>query len=182
MKYIALLRGINVGGNNIIKMADLKSAFEKCGCMNVSTYINSGNVIFETDESEKEITEKLEKCLSETFHYTASFVLRTAKQMQEVVDGFPEIWKDPQDWKCYVVFLKEPITADQVMHEVELKPDVDKVDVGKTVVYFSSRSGVATSGFTKLMSKKIYKQLTIRNLNTTQKLLELMQSTSQTTK
>ena len=68
--YLALLRGINVGGNNVIRMADLKRCFEGCGFENVATFIQSGNVVFSADDGEvKEVTSRIESLLSRRFSY-----------------------------------------------------------------------------------------------------------------
>jgi uncharacterized protein (DUF1697 family) len=83
MKYLLLLRGINVGGNNIIKMADLKSCLESAGYSNVKTYIQSGNVIFESDERNVEkLTNEIEELLSKEFNYESKVVIRTHEQVK----------------------------------------------------------------------------------------------------
>ena len=177
MKYVALLRGINVGGNSIIRMADLKRAFEECGFTNVVTYINSGNVIFESEEkSIKAITDLLEKELSETFNFNLRLVVITHAQLQEVVRDAPSEWKKDSDLRRYISFIKEPVTAKDAVQEPELKDGVDFVKDGKQVLYLSTKlEGLTKSNFTKLMGKKIYQDMTMRNFNTVQKLLALME-------
>lgn len=177
MKYVALLRGINVGGNNIIRMVELKKAFEECGYSNVTTYINSGNVIFESEEKNTiKITEKLEKALSQTFNYKARLVIRSHEDLKQVVSDVPSSWKKKNDLRCYIAFVKEPVTVEVVMRDIELREDVDSIDLGKHVIYMSTKlSGLTKSKFNKLAAKKIYQDITIRNFNTTQKLLALME-------
>lgn len=177
IKYVALLRGINVGGNSIIKMAALKICFEKCGYKNVKTFIQSGNVIFESDEkSAEKIVQKLESNIVKTFNVQSRVVLRTIRQIKKVVGEIPAEWKKQKNLRCYVAFIKEPMTAAEASKEVELKKGVDFMKVGDGVLYLTSIFSQRTkSSFTKLASKKIYKEMTIRNYNTTQKLLKLME-------
>jgi uncharacterized protein (DUF1697 family) len=89
-RYIALLRGINVGGNNIIRMSDLKASFEELGFSDVVTYIQSGNVLFNTGEKDKQLLiERIEQHLSERFAYQSKIVLLSKEQLQHVVDSIP---------------------------------------------------------------------------------------------
>lgn len=176
MKYVALLRGINVGGKNIIKMADLKLAFENNGLVNVSTFIQSGNVIFETDNLKISLIEELiEKFLSQRFGYGATVVVLNVNQMAEVVDKMPIEWLDMDIWRGYVAFVKSPLTPVEVAREIKINPAVDQLKIGDNVIYMSTLiSGLTKSGFNKIVGTKIYKQITIRNINTTKKILELM--------
>ncbi len=175
-KYVALLRGINVGGNNIIKMAELKIAFEKNSFTNVKTYINSGNVIFESAEKDiAKITQNIEKDIAKTFKQNLQVVVISQKQLETVISEIPTEWKKGHDLRCYIAFIKEPFTPADFIKEVKLKENVDSVKTGKKVVYMSTKlEGLTKSGFTKLAGTKIYKNITIRNLNTSQKLLALM--------
>lgn len=86
MKYLALLRGINVGGNNIIKMTDLQKAFKDIGLNSVQTYIQSGNVIFESAETDKSLlTQEIESKLSTTFNYTSKIILIDNLQFKQII-------------------------------------------------------------------------------------------------
>ena len=176
MKYVALLRGINVGGNNIIKMVDLKACIEKCGCTDVQTYIQSGNVILESSEENSEkLTKKIEEALSKNFSYTALVVLKTEIQMKEIVAEVPNDWLTRSDIKCNVAFLKEPLTPRAAVSEIEVRDGVDQKCAGPEVVYMTTLIEKASqSALNKLNAKKISKQMTIRNFNTTQKIYALM--------
>ena len=112
--YIALLRGINVGGNNIIKMVDLKLAFEEMGFLNVKTYIQSGNVIFSSDRKNKvELTDEIEKKLLEKFSYNSIIVLRTKEELEEQLASAPKNYGvDNENYRYDVIFLKDTITVD----------------------------------------------------------------------
>lgn len=176
MKYIALLRGINVGGNSLIKMADLKIAVEKCGYQNVATYIQSGNVIFETNEGNSQrISKNLELALSKAFHIPLRVVVQSHKEFEQVISSVPDEWKKPNDIRCYIAFVREPVTVKEVIQEIKPKETVDRMSAGPGVVYLTTEmSGLTRSGFTKLVGTKIYKDITIRNYTTTKKLFELM--------
>lgn len=175
MKYVALLRGINVGGNAIIKMADLKAAVEKCGFTNVRTLIQSGNVIFESaDEDKNKIAKQFEKCLEQDFRIAATAIIKTRAEFNNIVAEAPPGWNTREDLRKYIAFVKDPKTARDVMRDVEPKEGVDFAVAGDGVVYMSTLlSGLTKSGFTKLVGKPVYKDLTIRNFNTVKKLLEL---------
>ena len=91
-QYLALLRGINVGGKNIIKMTDLKACFEASKLENVATYIQSGNVLFETAETDSvKLTRKLEQALSKIFSpYQARLVLCSHAKLRRIVREAPK--------------------------------------------------------------------------------------------
>jgi uncharacterized protein (DUF1697 family) len=176
MKYVALLRGINVGGNNRIKMEQLRACFEAGGFQQVMTYIQSGNVIFESeDENRERLTREIEESLSQTFNYTARIVLRSYMEIQKVVKEAPDDWNTRTDLRCNVAFIKEPVTAEEAWQEIPPKEGIDVVTLGHGVLYLSTKlSGLTKSALGKLVSKKIYQDMTIRNYTTTQKLLTLM--------
>lgn len=175
MRYVALLRGINVGGKNIIKMVALKESFETCGFKNVTTYIQSGNVIFDSNERDVSKLENiLEKELSKEFKYDSKAVLLSTGQLEQILGDVPEEWKKGSDLRCYMAFTKEPVTAKDVLGEVKLKDGVDSAKVGKNVLYMSTLlSGITKSGFTKLIGTKVYKSITIRNYSTAKKIFEV---------
>lgn len=176
MKYVALLRGINVGGNNIIKMADLQQAFENAGYTGVRTLIQSGNVVFESGLQDAEkITTHIESVLSKAFHYSSKVVIRSHKEMKRIISGVPFDWKRENDLRCYIMYVKEPVTVDEVKKEVELKEDVDFLSVGDNVLYMSTKmEGLTKSKFSKIIGKKVYKDVTMRNFKTSRMILELM--------
>lgn len=174
--YVALLRGINVGGNNIIKMADLKAAFEKKGYAHVTTYIQSGNVIFSSDEKKIDKLEReIEAFLSQTFKYTSKVMVRTHEQIKKTLANAPSDWKS-ENVRKYIAFVKAPLTATAAINQVETKEGIDTVKAGNEALYLTTlMSALTKSKFSKLAGKKIYQDLTIRNHNTTQKIEALMQ-------
>lgn len=176
-RYVALLRGINVGGKNLIKMLALKACFEGLGFENVATYIQSGNVLFESSETARaRLTARIEEALAATFRYQASVVLRTRKQMQDIVARAPEGFGDqPVEYRYDVIFLKEPLTAATAMKSVTIKEGVDQAYTGTGVLYFARLTSKASqSHLSRIVSLPIYQSMTIRNWNTTTKLLRLI--------
>jgi len=173
-QYITLLRGINVGGNNIIKMADLKSCFEGMGFTGVSTYIQSGNVIFFSGERDKAmLTMKIEKELSVRYNYTSRIVLMTQQELEAVVAGAPSGFGSlPDEYKYDVMFLRDGLSPSGLIKQIPLTEGVDRVWDGPGVIYFArlgSRS--SQSRMSKIITMSFYREITIRNWNTTQKLL-----------
>ncbi|MBX3035604.1 MAG: DUF1697 domain-containing protein [Anaerolineales bacterium] len=178
IQYLALLRGINVGGKNIIKMVDLKSSFEAMGLLNVVTYIQSGNVLFQSDEKDKKVlTDKIEKGLSKTFKYEAKLVIISHKELKEIVKEAPRgFGKDAETYRYDVIFLKEPLTSKEAMNNVSVKEGVDSAHAGKQALYFSRLIEKASSShLTKIIGLPVYQNMTIRNWNTTTKLLAIME-------
>lgn len=177
-RYVALLRGINVGGRNAIPMPALKAAFEEHGFDDVRTYIQSGNVVFSTPtSSQAALTREIEGMLPTAFaHYEASVVVRSRSQMRAIVDRAPKgFGADPARYRYDVVFLKAPLTGRTVVGSVPTKEGVDGIWPGTGVVYFSRLTSRATqSRLTRVASMQIYKSMTIRNWNTTTKLRELV--------
>ncbi len=179
MKYLALLRGINVGGNNIIKMVELKTAFEAIGLKNVTTFIQSGNVLFTSSEKNiGKLEAKVEKALSKGFKYKSKVVIVSYDTLKTAVKKAPKgFGADPTKFRYDVIFLKPPLTAKAAIKDIPFKVGVDEKYAGKNVLYFSRLTKKASqSKISKIIQLPIYKEMTIRNWNTTTKLLALMEN------
>src|SRR5262245_11678981 len=175
--YVALLRGINVGGKNLIRMPALKAAFEAEGFDDVSTYIQSGNVLFGSNEKgSKALTDRIEAMLAEAFDYVPTVVVRSRSQMKAIVERAPRgFGGEPTKYRYNVIFLRDPLTAKAAITTVPTNPDVDTSHAGPGVLYFSNLMARATaSRLSKIAASPIYPSITIRNWNTTTKLLALM--------
>lgn len=176
-KYLALLRGINVGGNNIIRMSDLKSCFESMGFSGVVTFIQSGNVVFGTKAGDAaRLTSKIEKALATRFKYPARVVVVTHAELRETVRRAPRGFGSlSAKFRYDVIFLKRPFTAKEAMKHVSVRPGVDAAYPGKSALYFSRLiARAAQSRLSKIVQTPAYAHMTIRNWNTTTKLLALM--------
>lgn len=167
---LALLRGINVGGKNLVKMADLRTAFAELGAVDVETYIASGNVVYRGPVSAAD----LETGLSERFGLELKVVVVTAKQLQAVIDGAPEGFGAAED-RCDVIFLRRPLTAADAFSLFNPREGIDRVWKGKQVIYHSRLAARASgSRLSNIVSLPEYKNMTIRSWSTTSKLAELM--------
>lgn len=178
--YIALLRGINVGGNNIIKMTALKASFEHMGFRNVRTVIASGNVLFEARGSAAMLATKIEKALSSEFAYIAHVVVLSEAELKSVVKGAPRgFGTEPAKYRYDVMFVRPPLTPEKAMAAVELKEGVDDAHAGDHAIYFRRLiARVTASRINKIVGTPAYKSMTIRNWNTTTKLAALLEKES----
>lgn len=114
--------------------------------------------------------------LSKSFKYEARLVVRSYEQIQQVVKEIPVEWKKSDDLRCYIAFVREPLTPEEVLPEVTLKEGVDFIQVGEGVLYLTTKlRGLTKSGFTKLIGKKIYQEMTIRNYTTVKKFSSLLE-------
>jgi uncharacterized protein (DUF1697 family) len=177
INYAALLRGINVGGKNIIKMNELKLIFEKMNLSGVRTFIQSGNVIFSGFEKDKfKLEGKIEKTLSETLNGEIKIALLTASEMDEIINKKPyKYGEEIEKYKYDVIFLIEPLTAKEAMKEIKAREGVDEVYEGKKVIYFKRlKEKITKTYLTKIVGTPLYKYMTLRNWDTAKKLFELM--------
>ncbi|MDR1901016.1 MAG: DUF1697 domain-containing protein [Treponema sp.] len=174
--YLVLLRGINIGGNNIIKMDELKRLFEAMEFSNVTTYIQSGNVLCTAVERDKiKLTEKIEAVLFERLNRVVKVSALSLHELREVITEKPQgFGDDDENYKYDVVFLIEPLTANEAVKHFSTKDGVDTVYKGKNAVYFRRvKEHYRKSYFSKIAGSPIYQNITIRNWNTTKKLYEL---------
>lgn len=176
-QYVALLRGINVGGKNIIKMADLRTCFKAMGFDQVRTYIQSGNVLFHSEETGRDaLVSRIEKALADTFNYQLPVVVRSDKEMAAIVTNAPAgFGQEPDAYRYDVIFLKEPLTAAEAIPHLSPREGVDQLHPGEGTLYASRLiSRVTQSRLSRIASSPIYQSITIRNWNTTTKLLNMM--------
>lgn len=180
-RFLALLRGINVGGKNIISKDDLRDCFASVGFNKVRTYIQSGNVIFESDLSSiKDLTAKIESALSNQFSYKAQAVVFSRNQYAAELKAMPQKWGLDEASKHNALFLMRGLKPAEVMSELP-PPDkkIEQVAFGKSTIFWSaSKKDLAKSAIIKLARLPIYKRMTVRNHNTTFKLLELLDSSA----
>lgn len=178
MIYVALLRGINVGGKNKVDMQQLKGAFEICGMMKVKTYINSGNVLFEeARHSTVELTDILEKAIVDTFGFTVKILLRTQSQIVEICELLPSHWKNDHQQKTDVMFLWDDVDDPSVVLNLPTKEGIDKIIYHPGVLLWNvDRMNLTKSGMLKLVGTSLYKHMTIRNCNTVRKFAVLLQT------
>lgn len=177
MKYVALLRGINVGGKNIVSMQQLRAAVEQAGMKNVSTYINSGNVLFEdSGHTVTELKEIIEKTIESTFSIPVTVMIRSQKDIQAITKTLPDTWVNDDTMKCDVIFLGSDIDSSDVLEKISVREGVDTVKyVPGALLWAIDRKNVTKSHLTKLVGTSVYKQMTVRNSNTLRKLANLIE-------
>ncbi len=177
MVYVALLRGINVGGKNKVDMKQLKAVFEGAGMTDVKTYINSGNVIFSSNvRSKPKIATLLEKAIAKKFRFDIKVLLRDLKDMKALVKSIPAKWTNDQEMRCDVMFLWKDVDRPTVVKELKHDPKMEDVRYARgAIIWRCDRSYVMRSKVPKMIGTPLYKQMTIRNANTARKLLELME-------
>ncbi len=168
-KYIAFLRGINVG-NIRIKMPDLKIAFEKMSFQNVATYLQTGNVIFDSEKNIAEIKPILEKGLSEIFKYEAYVLLYEFDFLAEIVAQYP--FEKVESHHAYIIFIEGNAVFEELKQLSEGMEE--EIAAGTHVLYWKVTKGESlTTPFAKISAKAKYKSsTTVRNINTLEKMLE----------
>jgi uncharacterized protein (DUF1697 family) len=136
-KYLVLLRGINVGGNNIIKMDELKKLFEEAGFTGVLTYIQSGNIIFNDLEKNKlTLTEKIENILYKKMGNKITVSILTFSEIKKVINKKPEVFgEEKEKFKYDVIFLIEPLKTKEAVKEIKSREGVDEMYEGEKVIY-----------------------------------------------
>lgn len=174
--FVALLRGVNVGGNNMIKMSELKVSFEKLGFTEVSTYINSGNIIFKSKETDaRKLERKIEQMLAKDYDLDSKVVIRSVGEMETLVKNLPRHWDGDSNWRYNVMFLRHTIDSEETLAELEFKTGVEHVVYCPGALLWSAQvTSLNQTSMQKLSSRKIFREMTVRNLNTTLKLCELM--------
>lgn len=170
-KYVALLRGINVGGR-IIKMDELKAAFEGIGFSNVTTLLQTGNVLFEANATDPaEMKNEIEMIVGSTFNYPAKVQVYSLEEIKKIIKSYP-FKHTSKDFQHYVVFL-EPGFAEPLEREaIALDNKVEEAKRSGGIIYWKVKKGMTLkSDFSKFLSRAPYKDAnTVRNINTLQKL------------
>jgi uncharacterized protein (DUF1697 family) len=174
--YVALLRGINVGGHTKVDMKTLKVLFEELGYHDVRTYINSGNVIFRTAQADpRTLEDAIEKAIHRIFSHEIYVVVRSLDEMDRLMDHLPKSWEDASDKKCNVIFLRHTIDSPDIMQNFAPKDGVEEVYYYPGMLLWSAlTSNLTKSTMLKLAGTPLYKQMTIRILNSTKKIHAIM--------
>lgn len=175
--YVALLRGINVGGKNKVDMKELKAVFEEAGMVSVKTYINSGNIIFaDSNRSKEELPVILERAILIHFELNIKVLIYSFDDFKKIAANIPKGWSNDKDMKSDVWFLWPEADKAAVLDQLTIKADIDQVKyVPGAILWSVDKKDAARSGMQKAIGIRLYKLVTIRNVNTVRKLLELME-------
>lgn len=167
MKYIALLRGINVGGNRKVEMKRLKNLFESMGYANVVTYLNSGNVIFESSIKQETLQKEIPKRLKNEFGFEIRTLVKSEKEIKKVADAIPKEWKNDSEQKTDVAYLFPEIDLKRTISDIPIKKEfIDMRYVKGAIIWNLKKKEYNKSHLNKIISLKQYQLMTVRNVNT----------------
>lgn len=174
MQYVAFLRGINVGGKNKIKMETLRKVFAASGFTNVKTYINSGNVIFESDKTDNEkLAEKLETAIEKEFSLKIKVMVRTIAEIEEIVKNNPFAGQFKNDKDLHVFFLGEELPEEKREFLLSNNNENELFAVQNREIFYLLRVGFSDSLMGKdYIGKKLKVLATARNWRTINKIAE----------
>ena len=176
MKYVLLLRGINVGGKNKVAMSDLKDMISKLGYENIITYINSGNIIFDANDNKEIVRVKISHML-ETFPFSINKVILTQEEYLDEISNLPEWWSE-ELFRRDVLFYSDEVDYSVMKERIKMMPLNDEmVHFGKRAVFWgkcNEKNYLSTSYHKLLMKESFYKSITIRNAKTFEKIIELL--------
>jgi uncharacterized protein (DUF1697 family) len=165
MKYIVLLRGVNVGGNKKLDMKSLRLFFENLGYSDVSSYINSGNIILSSNK--KLNSKKIEQALEQQFGFTTSILIKTSREIKNIAKAIPAQWKNDTAQRTEVSYLFPEVDHKSIIAELPMKMEyVDVRYVKGAVILHLLRKNYSKSRLNKLIGHKLYKSMTMRNVNT----------------
>jgi uncharacterized protein (DUF1697 family) len=182
--FVALLRGVNVGGNNMISMSSLRDSFTRLGFKDVASYINSGNLLFKTKADDaRKLEKKIEGMLAKGYNFESKVVVRSYAEMSSLVKKLPKNWNDHEHWRYNVMFLRHSIDSDKILAQLSPKDGIEEVTyVPGTLLWSVEISNAKRTTMLKLSSQKVFQDMTVRNLNTTRKLHDLMKKMAESSK
>tara|TARA_R100000655_G_scaffold86304_1_gene126300 strand:- start:1069 stop:1593 length:525 start_codon:yes stop_codon:yes gene_type:complete len=169
--YIALLRGINVGGHKKLKMADLKSMMEELGFQNVVTYIQSGNVVFSAKE-EKDLSDNISNGIAEKFGYEVPVLVKTADEIAQILKNCP--FGETKKTEAYFMLLATPPKQElmDAVHEINYPKEEFVLTPACIYLHYGNGAGKAKLN-NNFFEKKLGVAATTRNYNTLVKLVEI---------
>ena len=171
MRYIVLLRGINVGGNHKVVMKELREHVEALNFVNVSTYLNSGNLLFDSEESVQDVKKKIAEMFTSAYDFDIPVLIKTQQQMKAIENAIPETWYNDEIHKTDVAYLFSEADSPKVIDELPIKKEfVDVRYVKGALFYRVARADYNKSQLNKIIGHRLYKLMTIRNINTARKL------------
>jgi uncharacterized protein (DUF1697 family) len=175
MRYVALLRGINVGGNNLLPMKDLALMFATAGCTDVRTYIQSGNVIFQAPAGAPKIAETIAANIEKRFGFRVPMILRTSQQLRKIIRDNPFLATATDQKVLYVYFLAHAPNAQVIAGLDPGRSAPDAFHVRGQEIYLHLPNGMGRSKLTNAyFDSKLSTTCTARNWATVLKLAEMM--------
>jgi uncharacterized protein (DUF1697 family) len=183
MKYVALFRGINVGGKNLVKMDMLRQLFQELGCFHVKTYIQSGNVVFESDLKEASLKDVIQTKFVEQFGFESNVVLRHIEELTTLINQLPFLTEEIAEAEAadtdvehlYIYFLDESPDQAQVDEICNSYEGPDILRMGERELYLLCYPSIRKSKLGVRMAK-VFPLATVRNWNTVNKLYDIMKT------
>lgn len=175
MTYFAFLKGINVSGHRIIKMVELKAMFESMDFKNVRTFIQSGNVVFESPAKADALKKKIEAGLAKSLGYSVNVILRSKDEMEKIVEDYPFTKvKGHEECKINIGYL-DSVPDKAAINELECINNDDEIFLVKgNNLYHLCRKSFQDSLLGKNIVEKMLKVIcTVRNWNTTNKIQKI---------
>lgn len=177
-RYIAFLRGVNISGRNKVTMAELKKSIERLGYEEVKTYLNSGNVIFSSDENDMgSITKQIVMMLKSQFDLDIPVFVIAKEELEDILHNAPDWWgNDDKEIYDNLIFIMPPVTFADAFNEIgEPKEELEKIQDYKEVIFwsFSRKNYQKTNWWSKTANASISNKLTIRTANTIRKIVDL---------
>jgi uncharacterized protein (DUF1697 family) len=175
MRYVALLRGINVGGKNMIRMEPLREMLAGMGFENVASYVNSGNLAFDTRKTDdNRLAARIHEAIKKELGFDVSVMVRSADEIREVVANNPYDGKFESHKDLHVFFLNEKLSAEQEKMLIEKNSDAEMISINGREIYYLLRISIIDSVLGKgFIDKKLKVAATARNWRTVNKLAEL---------
>lgn len=181
MNYVALLRGINVGGHNKIKMADLMEALIPLGLQNIRTYIQSGNILFESTELEEVLQKQIHETIQMNFDITSTVIIRTAEELQHIVNNCPFSQQDIAEASAtavgeslHVAFLPAAPTEENREKYLSYENDQERCVIIGREVYLLFYKSIRNAKLSQQLPK-LEMPATVRNWKTIMKLTSMFE-------
>lgn len=167
MKYIALLRGINVSGKRKVEMKKLKNLFENSDYTNVTTYLNSGNVIFESNKKQETLQKEIPEKLKQEFEFEIPTLIKTENQIKEIAKAIPENWKYDSTQYTEIAYLFPEIDSKKTIEKFPVKKELIEIKYTKgAIIWNVQKENYNKSHLNYVFNSELYKLMTVRNLNT----------------
>lgn len=174
MKYVALLRGINVGKSVQVPMGSLKRHFEDIGISGVTTYLNTGNVIFNSELTSSFLQNLIESELFRIYGQRIPTLVKTSNQMTSIVKAIPIEWGSNETEQTYVAYLFKEAARSDIVDELPVRKEFMSIFyTHECIVWNIKRENYNRSHITKIVQHSAYGLMTTRNINTARKLSEL---------
>ena len=177
-RYVAFLRGINISGKNKVPMAELKKGFEKLKFAEVKTYLNSGNVIFSSDEDDiVSFTARIETMIKDQFGLDIPVFVISKEELTNILHNAPDWWgNDDKEIYDNLIFIMPPTVFGDVFNDIgEPREELEKIENYKEVIFwsFSRKDYQKTNWWSKTANSDIKNKITIRTANTVRKIVSL---------